>query len=644
MHEGSFAKILKLRVVGAPRLLESLHASITSFYLLFTSIAPAWVSFNPDCRQSWIEADTVAMALLPYLPLFILYAPLAIAQEDDRKVWAAVAYINNGEKTPSLGSLNEALTPLGAQQLYRQGTAFRTRYLNTSANEPSRAQIAGLETEWIDNRQIDALVAEDEWVVAGALAFFQGLYPPAEGYSDVVGGNDFGRNLMSENQSSAEWVQFPMEGYQYPQLQTLSSLDSESPAVQGTVGCDAWMEEVNIPLKSRKDMQELHDNTLDFYADLTNGPLKGTADEGFWNFWNAWEIYEFVNYMYGHNQTVHDGLENANDTIAKLEENALKLQEAKNQEPDNGSNEENELYTIAGRTLAMRVADQLQRNLDWDGKRDKFSVIFGSHEPILSFLSVGDLLTRENVRSGPFTRLPQPGASLIFELIGEPTDSQTPPDANELSIRFLYRASADEAEEFEGYSLFNSGYGGKSIPYSAFYDEMTEAGVTSDDWCGVCSPTNAPWCHDLNKDGSDEKSGENGDGSGDGILTSNSRLHPALAGLIGALVMGFVVSVAALALFLLGGFRIARKSPEERRSTGGYRERKGDDPDIAVGADGERQERVGSWEMRDGEGDHVGFAKGLGISDVGVRDVNGDKTGDGESVFGAQVVRPRESV
>lgn len=584
------------------------------------------------------------MALLRHLAFLGMLAPRVIAQDssdDDVKVWAAVAYINHGEKTPSLASLNEALTPIGAQQLYRQGTAFRSRYLNTTG-DASSAQIAGIETEWIDNLQIDALVAEDEWVVGGALAFFQGLYPPTEGYSDMVGGNDFGRDLTG-NQSEGDWIEFPLQGYQYPQLQTLSSLDSESPSVQGTVGCDAWRTETNIPLKQRKEMQDRYDDNIDFYRDLfSSDPLQGTLDEDYPNFWNAYEIYEFVNYMYSHNQTVHDSLEDANATLAKLEENAFALQQAKNQEPEKGSDKMDELYTIAGRTLAMKVADQLQRNLDWDGKRDKLSVLFGSQEPLLAFLSVAGLLTRSNTVSGSFNSLPQPGASLVFELIGEPTDSDTPPDTNDLRIRFLYRASADEGEEFEGYSLFGSGYGGKSIPYTAFYREMTEAGVTSEEWCDVCSPSNAPWCPDSS---SSPKDNDDSDGSGDGILTSKSRLHPALAGLIGALIMGFLIGIVALGLFMLGGFRIARKSPEERRSSSGFkgREKREDDPDVAVGARGQQQERVGSWEMRDGEGDHVGFAgKGLGIQ--GARDMDGDKDGDGGSVFGATIVNPRESV
>ena len=51
-------------------------------------------------------------------------------------IWSSVAYIMHGDRTPILGYPTEALTPLGAQQLYNQGMAFRARYLsNNSVSE-----------------------------------------------------------------------------------------------------------------------------------------------------------------------------------------------------------------------------------------------------------------------------------------------------------------------------------------------------------------------------------------------------------------------------------------------------------------------------------------------------------------------------
>ena len=158
----------------------------------------------------------------------------AQSSDDGVRVWAAVAYINHGDKTPYMGSDEQVLVPEGAQQLWRQGAAFRARYLNQTSGGGSGnsfveevAPVHGISTEVLNNAQIDIVSAEDEWVVAGALAFMQGLYPPVTGsVKELPGGEDMARNLASND---TDLVDFPLDGYQYPILQTLSSHDSDSP-------------------------------------------------------------------------------------------------------------------------------------------------------------------------------------------------------------------------------------------------------------------------------------------------------------------------------------------------------------------------------------------------------------------------------
>ncbi|KAI6780865.1 Heterokaryon incompatibility protein 6 [Emericellopsis cladophorae] len=539
---------------------------------------------------------------------------LGAAQANDEgiTVYAAAAYVVHGDKTPSLGSLHETLTPVGAQQLYRQGSAFRNRYTNGSS------AIDGLEESYIDNRQVDALVADDEWVAAGALAFFQGLYPPnKEGF---IGGRDLGNDLASSGSDSVGW---PLDGYQYPLLQTLSWNDSASPAVRGSSDCYTWQEKTD-KLNASSNIKQLTTKSASFYKDLfSSGPLKGTIKDGYATLWNAVELYELVSYMYAHNQTVHDKLDNANETISQLEDYAFSLAQAKNQDPDDEDDEAKALINIAGRTLATKVASQLQRNLGSQGDLAKLSVLFGSYEPLMAFLSVANVLTRENTLSGPFTTLPKPGAAMIFELIGDtPDDTSKTPDATDLRIRFLYRATADEDEEVQGFSLFGSGYGGKSIPYTAFQREMNDKGATTEEWCNICN-SSTPFCPSKSSDGD---AGEHDEAASD-LLGSNSRIHPALAGLIGAVVMGATLGIAGFLLIAIGGFRVRRVSENERSSSGFRGE---PDKDVAVGARGVSQERIGSWEMRGGRKE--GGAES-------VRDVD-----DGSSVFGATVTRPKDVV
>lgn len=139
------------------------------------------------------------------------------------QVWAAVAYIINGESTPSLLSETSVLTPEGAQQMQRQGAAFRTRYLSgnsTSSNGTSKAPIQSMSIDAIDNTELDIFSGADEWMTSGALAFMQGLYPPKTNTATGDLGHDY---VYGTNTTD-----FPLNGYQYPQIRTVSDADSRS--------------------------------------------------------------------------------------------------------------------------------------------------------------------------------------------------------------------------------------------------------------------------------------------------------------------------------------------------------------------------------------------------------------------------------
>lgn len=191
------------------------------------------------------------MAPLPLKSLasaLLTWATFVLAQSsnngDGVRVWAAVAYVNHGDKTPWIGGEEEVLVPEGAQQLYRQGAAFRSRYLSLSSggdfgnnSSGEAAPIKGISTDVLNNAHIDIISAQDEWVVAGALAFMQGLYPPVTGsVTDLPGGEDMGRNLAGDD---TDLVDYPLEGYQYPMVQTRAWHDSESPRYE-TTSFPAW--------------------------------------------------------------------------------------------------------------------------------------------------------------------------------------------------------------------------------------------------------------------------------------------------------------------------------------------------------------------------------------------------------------------
>lgn len=163
------------------------------------------------------SAAAAASALL----LLPLLAPVPAAAQDSATVWAAVAYVSHGETTPGPQA---ALTPSGAQQLQRQGAAFRRRYLAPAAG----AGIRGLRADALDSRQVAALAAADAWAAAGAAAFLQGLYPPRTGaYADPTGGGLLGYDFVA-GRGNGSGAEYPLDGYQYPLIQTASDADGAS--------------------------------------------------------------------------------------------------------------------------------------------------------------------------------------------------------------------------------------------------------------------------------------------------------------------------------------------------------------------------------------------------------------------------------
>ncbi|KAB8293511.1 hypothetical protein EYC80_007817 [Monilinia laxa] len=94
--------------------------------------------------------------------------------------WSSVVYTYYGEVTPTfLNVTTPSLTPLGANQLYNSGSIIRDRYLNSTSTQLTLGfPINGLSDPYIINNQLQVWSTGDEYVVASAQAFIQGLYPP----------------------------------------------------------------------------------------------------------------------------------------------------------------------------------------------------------------------------------------------------------------------------------------------------------------------------------------------------------------------------------------------------------------------------------------------------------------------------------
>ncbi|KAL7943855.1 heterokaryon incompatibility domain-containing protein [Trichoderma barbatum] len=579
-------------------------------------------------------------ALLILLSIAVLSLGIS-AQSSDRlnaKVWAVVAYINHGEKTPSLGGLNTILTPMGARQMWRQGSAFRNRYLGTQnsssfSNSTGNFMIQGIAKDAINNDQLTIMSQTDEWVAGGAMAFMQGLYPPTTNkFNSLAGGDEMAQDVLS----SSGPIDYPLGGYQYPNIETLSMSDSGSVAIQGTVGCWAW--DTNVNLMKQTDPTGRSRSTQSLYKSLfATPPLNGTISPGAINYWNAYNIYEYVDYMNTHNKTVNTGMGFANTTISVLRRNAFELERAKN--GDTLSKAPNFTYnnitTIAGQTLAMQIASSLS-GATLGSPGSKLTLMFGSFEPMLAFFSLMGLYSRDNLLSGPFSTLPSPGSAMIFELIGPDTGAS--PTSQEFMIRFTYRANADIGEPFTIHPMSSDSSDSRVIPFTAFLGQLQSFSLDSLQWCGTCRALYAPWCTARSASSSGSSSG------------SSDSVSAPVAGVIGAMVTLAVTGIAGLALYYFGLCTFGRRPKSSLRSgsPGGFKGtgKLASDVDVAVTKRGMEHERIGSWELRNGSGQPTMGSAGIVTTSFGRDALNSHHFDDEDdiSIAAAQPVKIRESV
>ncbi|PHH79031.1 hypothetical protein CDD80_5745 [Ophiocordyceps camponoti-rufipedis] len=544
-------------------------------------------------------------------------------------VWVAAAYISHGETTPRLSGRRPVLTPEGAQQLLRQGGAFRRRYLTPGSN----STIRNMSVDAIDSRHLFAMSSSDAWVASSAQAFIQGLYPPRTG---AVPG-DLGRDYATGNDSK----DYPLGGYQYPLVQTLSSRDPYSVGLQGNVGCGSWQWEMKNLFEKRRDIEARIEATSGIYQALFESePLQGVIPMARVNYVNAVEVYDLVKYMYAHNETVFRKLGNADEVLRVL--NTLAYSSERDKTGYNGTAGDlktttfpgahatySEVYSIAGRTLAGRFADRLIEAVASSGKRDKMTLMFGSSRPLVSFLSVAGLLTRQNLASGPLSQMPGPGASLVIEVVSDAAAAKQRafPAAADLSVRFLYKPSADANESLTTYPLFGSGVDGTTVPYEAFLRRMREKGTTPLEWCDIClSHDSSHWCYPRSD------------------LGSSGATSVAVIAVLSTLLVIVVFAFLGTVVCLKYPRAMKKTSPVAKPPSRSWWTRKGpSDADVVVSQSGVREVRTGSWEMGQGFRRTASNASGAGT----VRNFSTPRAymvdDDGDSLSGLPV-RPRETI
>ncbi|KAK2735408.1 histidine acid [Colletotrichum kahawae] len=592
-----------------------------------------------------------------YTPSVIVLAAAllatATAQSSNPTVWASVALMMHGERTPLRSELSDVLTPRGAQQLYAQGNAFRTRYLSgitpTNSSESrvtSRAPIRDIAPNVVDHVQLHILSLPDAHVVAGAQAFLQALYPPISHTFAV----DTGGSNVSFSTTSGNYTEYPLDGYQYPVIQTAGYLDQRSIGLRGNTECTQWQVSTQVDMTRDPDMLKMYNSTKAKYQSFfTTPPLNdGVYSLANANFWDAYNIWDYIRYRHSHEEAVYNALMNTyvNDSqFLQIYSRQQQLALYSAQKPS-GLTKGDMIRTVAGMSFAKQVVDALKANGNFGGCSRKLTLLFSSQEPFLSFFSLAQLQQGNTSFSSPFWNVPEPGAAMVFELIGDEPDrpDSYPKDSN-LYVRFLYRKNADPSTPFEEYALFGSPAAEPRVTFSYFKQEMLKFGVDVTTWCSMCA-SSQPFC-----------SARSTEAPTIGAAIRAVVRKPYVAGIIGAAIILAVLGLV-VAAFVLAGFRIRRVGKEDNKdghqpaaSLGGFKaaEKMASDPDLSLSKRGVPHERHGSWELREGRdvvtgGQHHGAGISVDKSSSASSVHSKDLDDDGASVMGASPVTPRESV
>lgn len=149
--------------------------------------------------------------------------------------YATVAFIRSGESTPWVRSGTQLLTALGAQQMFELGNNFRGRYIDadTGSTRLGSRPIADMSQDQLNPDQLFVQTLDSPHLTASAQAFIQGLYPPSSSNSTQNGPLSDLFGLLA-NRSA---VQYPLNGYQYANVQALGKEDYQTAYINGHESC-----------------------------------------------------------------------------------------------------------------------------------------------------------------------------------------------------------------------------------------------------------------------------------------------------------------------------------------------------------------------------------------------------------------------
>ncbi|KAI1807642.1 phosphoglycerate mutase-like protein [Daldinia bambusicola] len=458
--------------------------------------------------------------------LLISSATLPLARSET--VLGVYIFHRHGDRTPK-SLAPTSLTALGADEVFQSGSYYRSKYVASDASSP----IVGLSNDIAVPTQLSVISPADSVLQSSALAFLQGIYPPA---------GDDGVSILA-NRSE---VQAPLGGYQYIPVGVSSTASSNPNSennewLQGGSGCGNAMVSSNNYFRSEEYLSTL-DRTRSFYSGLLP-VINGTFSAGQANFKNAYTIFDLVNVATIHNQTIPSQDLLTDNTLFELRTLA------DNHEWNLAYNASDPIRAVAGATLAAQILQQLNATLTGRGKTP-VGVQFGAYASFMSFFGLAQL----DKLSSDFTGVVDYASSIVFELVTNASTSSYP-SIDDVSVRFLLANGSAAQNTPREFPLF--GRSQSPLPWTDFAAEMGKFAIgDTAAWCRACGNTTGICANAASSSG-----GSNGDnGEGAAATTPADNISLPVAGVIGALVTLVVILGVEGIVYALAGLKLVKKS------------------------------------------------------------------------------------
>lgn len=446
----------------------------------------------------------------------------------------------------------------GATMCYQDGAYYWNKYLK----KDSRLKIYG--TSQIYNEDyVNAEAPNVDISVQSAMAFMQGLYKPVDLQSSVTSGVDM---LAADNST---FINGPLQGFQYAPITTYRSTDPQSVWIAGNL-LQCNNQKVSSGLYyGTEDYKAMYEESQPFFNRLFEPYFEGIFEKYMMVFFNSYILYDYVNQNRAARNTTL--LEMSDEDFEQLHVYANHLQfnlygNTTTSVDPNWANADltEDLRDVGGRLIAGKVARMFRNTLSSGGWQNKVNFVLGNYDIMLSFFAIANLTSR----SPDFFGLPDLGSSMVFELY---TDDQTLDidgkiDPGSIKVAFGFRNGTTVDDTLTYFPLFDDDpqTDPVSMVYDRFLAKMDQVSIKSvGQWCSVCA-AELDFCQDPgpvnSPSGSSDQEGQNNQQSG----SQSHGMAPAVAGVIGAIIMLALVGIAAALAFFVFGVGIKR---DRRRSS-----------------------------------------------------------------------------